>query len=118
MLGPERKSHILSVNEKKITAYHEMGHAIVGHFLEHTDPVHKISVVSRGQALGYAISDIVAGAPRLSADAADYPPNLLFTLLETSRPALCPLGKERRRAICSERRWAAEILTATASKTR
>jgi cell division protease FtsH len=39
-----------------ITAYHEMGHAIVGHYLEHSDPVHKISIISRGQALGYTIS--------------------------------------------------------------
>jgi cell division protease FtsH len=39
-----------------VTAYHEMGHAIVGHFLEHSDPVHKISIISRGQALGYTIS--------------------------------------------------------------
>jgi cell division protease FtsH len=42
--------------ERLITAYHEMGHAIVGHFLEHADPVHKISIISRGQALGYTIS--------------------------------------------------------------
>ncbi|HWX52290.1 MAG TPA: cell division protein FtsH, partial [Solirubrobacteraceae bacterium] len=42
--------------ERLITAYHEMGHALVGHFLEHSDPVHKISVISRGQALGYTIS--------------------------------------------------------------
>jgi cell division protease FtsH len=42
--------------ERLITAYHEMGHALVGHYLEHSDPVHKISVVSRGQALGYTIS--------------------------------------------------------------
>jgi len=42
--------------ERLITAYHEMGHAIVGHFLEHSDPVHKISIISRGQALGYTIS--------------------------------------------------------------
>ena len=46
-------------------------------------------MLRRMEALGYAISDIVAGAPRLSADAADYPPNLLFTLLDTSRPAQC-----------------------------
>jgi cell division protease FtsH len=46
----------MSEKERLITAYHEMGHAIVGHFLEHSDPVHKISVVSRGQALGYTIS--------------------------------------------------------------
>src|SRR5207244_790558 len=42
--------------ERKITAYHEMGHALVGHYLENTDPVHKISIVSRGQALGFTIS--------------------------------------------------------------
>ncbi len=54
--GPEKKTRIISEKEKAITAYHEMGHALVGHFLEHTDPVHKISVVSRGQALGYTIS--------------------------------------------------------------
>ena len=46
----------MSEKERRITAYHEMGHAIVGHFLENTDPVHKISVISRGQALGYTIS--------------------------------------------------------------
>jgi cell division protease FtsH len=46
----------MSKKERLITAYHEMGHAIVGHFLEHADPVHKISVISRGQALGYTIS--------------------------------------------------------------
>src|SRR5208337_4639154 len=44
------------LEERLITAYHEMGHALVGHFLEHSDPVHKISVISRGQALGYTIS--------------------------------------------------------------
>ncbi|HET9125120.1 MAG TPA: cell division protein FtsH, partial [Solirubrobacteraceae bacterium] len=42
--------------ERRITAYHEMGHAIVGHFLPNSDPIHKISVISRGQALGYTIS--------------------------------------------------------------
>jgi cell division protease FtsH len=46
----------MSENERLITAYHEMGHAIVGNYLEHSDPVHKISVISRGQALGYTIS--------------------------------------------------------------
>jgi len=56
LAGPEKKTRIISEKEKVITAYHEMGHAFVGHFLEHTDPVHKISVVSRGQALGYTIS--------------------------------------------------------------
>ncbi|HLM51168.1 MAG TPA: ATP-dependent zinc metalloprotease FtsH, partial [Solirubrobacteraceae bacterium] len=54
--GPEKKTRVMSEKERLITAYHEMGHAIVGHFLEHADPVHKISVVSRGQALGYTIS--------------------------------------------------------------
>ena len=46
----------MSEKERLITAYHEMGHAIVGHVLEFADPVHKVSVVSRGQALGYTIS--------------------------------------------------------------
>jgi cell division protease FtsH len=54
--GPEKKSRLISEKEKAITAYHEMGHAMVGHFMPTTDPVHKISVVSRGQALGYTIS--------------------------------------------------------------
>ncbi|HEU0318575.1 MAG TPA: ATP-dependent zinc metalloprotease FtsH, partial [Solirubrobacteraceae bacterium] len=54
--GPEKKTRVMSENERLITAYHEMGHAIVGNYLEHSDPVHKISVISRGQALGYTIS--------------------------------------------------------------
>jgi cell division protease FtsH len=54
--GPERKTRVFSELERRITAYHEMGHALVGHFLDHTDPVHKISVVSRGQALGLTVS--------------------------------------------------------------
>ncbi len=54
--GPEKKTRVMSEKERLITAYHEMGHALVGHFLEHSDPVHKISVISRGQALGYTIS--------------------------------------------------------------
>jgi cell division protease FtsH len=54
--GPEKKARLLSEKERKITAYHEMGHALVGHFLEHTNPVHKITIVSRGQALGLTIS--------------------------------------------------------------
>src|SRR5207244_818145 len=49
-------TRVMSEKERLITAYHEMGHAIVGHFLEHSDPVHKISIISRGQALGYTIS--------------------------------------------------------------
>jgi len=55
MLGPERKSHVMNESEKKITAYHEAGHALVAHFLPHTDPVHKVSVISRGSAGGYTI---------------------------------------------------------------
>jgi cell division protease FtsH len=54
--GPEKKTRVMGEKERLITAFHEMGHAIVGHFLEHSDPVHKISIVSRGQALGYTIS--------------------------------------------------------------
>ncbi len=54
--GPEKRTRLLSEAERKITAYHEMGHAIVGFFLKHTDEIHKISIISRGQALGYTIS--------------------------------------------------------------
>ena len=54
--GPEKKTRVMGEKERLITAFHEMGHAIVGHFLEHSDPVHKISIISRGQALGYTIS--------------------------------------------------------------
>jgi cell division protease FtsH len=54
--GPEKKTRVMSDKERRITAYHEMGHAMVGHYLPHSDPVHKISVISRGQALGYTIS--------------------------------------------------------------
>src|SRR5665811_1363126 len=61
LAGPEKKSRLLSDKERTITAFHEMGHALVGHFLEFTDPVHKISVVSRGQALGFTISYAVFG---------------------------------------------------------
>ncbi|TAL49297.1 ATP-dependent metallopeptidase FtsH/Yme1/Tma family protein [Patescibacteria group bacterium] len=55
MLGPERKSHILSVKEKEITAYHESGHALVASVLLYADPVHKISIISRGRAAGYTL---------------------------------------------------------------
>jgi cell division protease FtsH len=54
--GPEKKTRVMSEKERLITAYHELGHAIVGHLLPNTDPVHKISIISRGQALGYTIS--------------------------------------------------------------
>ena len=56
MLGPERKSHILSLKEKEITAYHEAGHALVASVLDYSDPVHKISIISRGRAAGYTLN--------------------------------------------------------------
>ncbi|MGC9048724.1 MAG: ATP-dependent zinc metalloprotease FtsH [Patescibacteria group bacterium] len=55
LLGPERKSHILSEKEKKVVAYHEAGHALVAHELPHCDPVQKISIIARGQAAGYTL---------------------------------------------------------------
>jgi len=55
MMGPERKSHILSSKEKEITAYHEAGHALVSSVLPYADPVHKISIISRGRAAGYTL---------------------------------------------------------------
>src|SRR5687767_7705642 len=54
--GPEKKARLLSEHERKVIAYHEMGHALVGHHLDQDTDVHKISVISRGQALGYTIS--------------------------------------------------------------
>ena len=54
--GPEKKTRLLSEHERKITAYHELGHALVGHYLDQDADVHKISIISRGQALGYTIS--------------------------------------------------------------
>jgi len=55
MLGPERRSRVMSEKEKKITAYHEAGHALVAHELPNTDPVHKISIIARGRAGGYTL---------------------------------------------------------------
>ncbi|HEY4509221.1 MAG TPA: ATP-dependent zinc metalloprotease FtsH [Candidatus Paceibacterota bacterium] len=55
MLGPERRSHILSKKEKEITAYHEAGHAVLASILPYADPVHKISIISRGRAAGYVL---------------------------------------------------------------
>lgn len=55
MLGPERKSHLMKPDERKVTAYHEAGHALVAHLLPHMDPVQKVSIISRGRAAGYTI---------------------------------------------------------------
>ncbi len=55
MLGPERKSHLLTKKEKELTAYHEAGHALVSSILPDADPVHKISIISRGRAAGYTL---------------------------------------------------------------
>lgn len=55
MLGPERRSHLMREDERKVTAFHEVGHALVAHLQEHTDPVHKISIISRGRAAGYTL---------------------------------------------------------------
>jgi cell division protease FtsH len=55
MIGPERKSRVITDQDKKITAYHEAGHAVVAHFLPGVDPVQKISIIARGQAGGYTL---------------------------------------------------------------
>ncbi len=55
MIGPERKGRVITDKEKKITAYHEAGHALVSHFLPDADPVHKVSIISRGSAGGYTL---------------------------------------------------------------
>lgn len=55
MAGPQRKSRVMSEAERTTIAYHESGHALVGHILDNADPVHKISIISRGQALGYTM---------------------------------------------------------------
>ena len=55
VMGPERRSRVISPKEKRITAYHEAGHALAAHMLEHADPVHKITIVPRGRAGGYVM---------------------------------------------------------------
>ncbi len=55
MIGPERKSHVLNKKEKEITAYHEAGHALIASMLPYSDPVHKVSIISRGRAAGYTL---------------------------------------------------------------
>src|SRR5690625_5490711 len=54
-MGPERRSRVISEREKRITAYHEAGHALIAALLEHTDRVHKITIVPRGRAMGYVM---------------------------------------------------------------
>ncbi len=56
MAGPERRSRLISEREKRVIAYHEAGHALVAHALPHTDPVHKVSIIPRGRALGYTLT--------------------------------------------------------------
>ena len=56
MAGPERRSRLISEREKRVIAYHEGGHALVAHALPNTDPVHKISIIPRGRALGYTLT--------------------------------------------------------------
>ena len=55
MIGPERKSHLMNKKEKELTAYHEAGHALLASVLKHADPVHKVSIISRGRAAGYTM---------------------------------------------------------------
>lgn len=54
-MGPERRSHLVSDKDKRLTAYHESGHAVVAHLLEHADPVHKVTIIPRGGAGGYTL---------------------------------------------------------------
>src|SRR5689334_21054808 len=56
MAGPERKSRVMSDKEKRVIAYHEAGHALVGHVLPNTDPIHKVSIIARGRALGWTLA--------------------------------------------------------------
>ncbi len=54
--GPERRSRVISDREKRLVAYHEAGHAVLGYLLPHADPVHKVSIIPRGRAGGYTLS--------------------------------------------------------------
>jgi cell division protease FtsH len=85
--GPEKKTRVMSIKERRITAYHEMGHAIVGHFLPNSDPIHKISVISRGQALGYTIS--LPGEDKFLTTRAELQDTLAMTLGGRAAEEIC-----------------------------
>ena len=85
--GPEKKTRVMSGKERRITAYHEMGHAIVGHFLPNSDPIHKISVISRGQALGYTIS--LPGEDKFLTTRAELQDTLSMTLGGRAAEEIC-----------------------------
>ncbi len=76
--GPEKKTRVMSEKERLVTAFHEMGHAIVGHVLPNCDPVHKVSIIGRGQALGYTIS--LPGEDRFLTTRAELTDTMAMTL--------------------------------------
>jgi cell division protease FtsH len=76
--GPEKKTRVMSEKERLVTAFHEMGHAIVGHTLPNCDPVHKVSIIGRGQALGYTIS--LPGEDRFLTTRAELTDTMAMTL--------------------------------------
>jgi cell division protease FtsH len=76
--GPEKKTRVMSEKERLVTAYHEMGHAIVGHVLPNCDPVHKVSIIGRGQALGYTIA--LPGEDKFLTTRAELTDNMAMTL--------------------------------------
>ena len=76
--GPEKKTRVMSEKERLVTAFHEMGHAIVGQKLPNCDPVHKISIIGRGQALGYTIA--LPGEDKFLTTRAELGENMAMTL--------------------------------------